>query len=399
VILPLALLLQAAALTTVTVKNGTTVATVPVVLMAQGPMVRADLLVASLDGELRAVADGRYVVRVGDVSFEITSRVPVARVGDEAIPLGFEPTVQDGKLYLPFAFVSDVLPRLASSVVYDVKRAELRRFAVVVSHPPPVDATPAGARAPAPTARGGSRPRRQIVVVDAGHGGPDKGMSGPIGASWTIYEKDITLKVAKELRAALSERGIDVVMTRTTDTLIALSDRGRIANERKGDVFISIHVNAASPRWKQPGAARGVETYFLSEARTEDDRRVEQMENEVVKYEAASRTGANDPLSFIVHDMEQNQHLRESSVFAAAIQHGLVRVHPAPDRGVKQAGFRVLVTALMPAVLVEIGFGSNAADARYVSSREGQRAIAESIADATAQYLSQYERRSGAAGQ
>jgi N-acetylmuramoyl-L-alanine amidase len=83
-------------------------------------------------------------------------------------------------------------------------------------------------------------------------------------------------------------------MTRSTDTLIALNDRGRIANAKKGDVLCR-STSMREPRWKQPGAARGFETYFLSEARTEDARRVEAMENEVVKYEIANNVAANDP--------------------------------------------------------------------------------------------------------
>jgi len=224
-------------------------------------------------------------------------------------------------------------------------------------------------------------------------------MRGPIGADWEIREKDITLDVSLALRDALQERGVTVVMTRSTDTLIALSDRGRIANAKKGDVFLSIHVNAANPNWKQPGAARGFETYFLSEAKTEDARRVEAMENEVVKYEISHDVAANDPLSFIVHDMEQNQHLRESSELAATVQRSLAKMHPGPDRGVKQAGFRVLVTAFMPAVLVEIGFGTNPGEARYLRDPRRQREIAVSIADATMQYLAGYQRRANAASQ
>ena len=81
------------------------------------------------------------------------------------------------------------------------------------------------------------RPRSRVVVVDAGHGGRDPGMSGPIGAARKVHEKDITLAVAKALRLALQRRGITVVMTRSTDTLIALGDRGRIANQAKGDLF------------------------------------------------------------------------------------------------------------------------------------------------------------------
>jgi N-acetylmuramoyl-L-alanine amidase len=103
----------------------------------------------------------------------------------------------------------------------------------------------------------------------------------------------------------------------------------------------------------------------------------------------------NDPLNFILQDMKQNQHLRESSELADIIQRRLAKIHPGPDRGVKQAGFRVLVTAYMPAVLVEIGFGTNAAEARFLNNPTDQRAIAQSIAAATAAYLARYERRIG----
>jgi len=96
-------------------------------------------------------------------------------------------------------------------------------------------------------------------------------MSGPIGSSHPLYEKNITLAVALKVGAALKRMGMDVLQTRTTDTLIALSDRGRIANAHHGDLFLSIHVNAANPNWHDPAAARGFETYFLAEAKTEDD--------------------------------------------------------------------------------------------------------------------------------
>jgi N-acetylmuramoyl-L-alanine amidase len=311
----------------------------------------------------------------------VTANVPFVRVGDQTIPLTSEPSLRGGKLYLPYSFVSDLLPRVANGVTFDARRAVLQRQ---------LAAKPAS-----PT----TKPRLFTVVVDAGHGGPDRGMRGPIGAGWEIREKDITLDVALALREALTDRGVNVVMTRSTDTLIALNDRGRIANAKKGDVFLSIHVNAANPRWKQPGAARGFETYFLSEARTEDARRVEAMENEVVKYEIGNDVSANDPLSFIVHDMEQNQHLRESSDLAATVQRALGKMHPGPNRGVKQAGFRVLVTAFMPAVLVEIGFGTNSQEAQYLRDPARQRQIASSIADATLEYLAGYQRRANTSGQ
>jgi N-acetylmuramoyl-L-alanine amidase len=253
-------------------------------------------------------------------------------------------------------------------------------------------------RAPATTAAPTSRrsaPATRLpvarVIVDAGHGGPDVG--GPMETGSGIHEKDITLQVALKLGQELRSRGIDVVYTRTRDTLIALADRGKIANQAGGDLFISIHVNAANPNWREPTAARGFETYFLAEARTEDAERVQDMENESVKFEAAGDVSSDDPLSFILSDMQQNEHLRESLDLAEVIQRKLGGVHPGPSRGVKQAGFKVLVTAFMPSVLVEVGFGTNATEARFLEAPSNQKVLARAIADATTEYLSRYKRR------
>jgi N-acetylmuramoyl-L-alanine amidase len=206
--------------------------------------------------------------------------------------------------------------------------------------------------------------------------------------------------VALKIGDALRSRDVNVIYTRTKDTLIALDDRGRIANQAHGDVFISIHVNAANPNWKNPTAARGFVTYFLAEARTEDARRVEEMENEAVRFESDARIEQHDPLSFILSDMKQNEHLRESSDLAEIVQRHMAAVHPGPNRGVKQAGFRVLLSAFMPAILVEVGFGTNAEEAAFLSNSTKQRAMARAIADATREYLERYQRRvgGGAAG-
>lgn len=247
-----------------------------------------------------------------------------------------------------------------------------------------------------PPARGSAKDlRHRVVVVDAGHGGPDGGMSGPLGAAKKVREKDITLAVALQLQKALEERGVTVVMTRTRDTLIALHDRGKIANTAKGDLFISVHVNAANPKWKQPAGARGYETYFLAEAKTEDEKRVEAMENESIRFETSAETSADDPLGFIIRDMAQNEHLRESLVLANLVQGQLKGVHPGPSRGVRQAGFSVLVRAFMPAVLVEVGFGSNPAESAYMTTPARQKELGVAIANAAVAYLQQYERKVG----
>lgn len=237
--------------------------------------------------------------------------------------------------------------------------------------------------------------RHRVVVVDAGHGGVDNGMSGPLGATRKVREKDITLAVALQLQKALVERNVTVVMTRTRDTLIALHDRGKIANTAKGDLFISVHVNAANPRWNKPATARGFETYFLAEAKTEDEKRVEAMENESIRFETSAETDKDDPLGFIIRDMAQNEHLRESSLLASLVQGELKGIHPGPSRGIRQAGFSVLVRAFMPAVLVEVGFGSNPAESAYMTTPAKQKELGVAIADAAVAYLMQYEKKVG----
>jgi N-acetylmuramoyl-L-alanine amidase len=119
------------------------------------------------------------------------------------------------------------------------------------------------------------------------------------------------------------------------------------------------------------------------------------MENEAVRFETGANARKGDPLSFIINDMAQNEHLRESNELAGTIQRSLGRVHPGPSRGVKQANFAVLRTSFMPAVLVELGFGTNAAEAGYLTDDAAQRALAEAIANATADYLDRYSRRVG----
>src|SRR3982750_4089533 len=366
------------------VKDANRSVTVPLAASAQGPMVRADQLRPIIPVTVSHVTGERWMLIVGGSAIEVEEGARFARVGEDQFQLSRAPEVRRGVLYVPLQLVVELLPRVAGNLAWDPVRFELRAFSSVARYDdlaaqqqgralpaaPRRDARAADRSSPVAVATSavesvGLRSRR-LVVVDAGHGGPDPGMHGPLNSGPRVTEKTITLAVAKRVGAALNRRGIDVKYTRTTDTLIALPDRGRIANDAHADLFVSIHVNAANPGWKDPGAARGFETYFLAEAKTEDARRGEQRENEVVKFEARTASRAGDPLSFILNDMAQNEHLRESNELAELIQRRIGRVHPGPSRGVKQAGFRVLVTAFMPAVLVEIGFGTKASEAPYM---------------------------------
>ena len=372
-----------------------------------GPMLRPEALAPVLRVGVHHDSSSWYSLEAWGTRVQIQAGSRLVRVGGEVRQLASAPTVTGGRLMVPLQLVSDVFPEFVPNTRWDADARQLVVFSTDIAAPtvlvqraasPPKSSEPLttsvqyddGVRRPPAASKHG----RLTVIVDAGHGGVDNGMTGPIGGGPKIYEKDITLAVARKLGARLQSRGFDVVYTRTSDTLIALDDRGRIANKNGGDLFISIHVNAANLGWKDPEAARGVETYFLSEARTEDARRVEHMENAAVRFE---QTGpgldTGDPLSFILSDMQQNEHLRESSQLAEIIQHRLSTISPGPSRGVKQAGFRVLVTAFMPAVLVEIGFGTNGQEARYLSDPAKQDAIAAAIASGAQQYLDAYERR------
>ena len=401
----------AAAAPPLTMSDGQRSVRVATVASPKGPMLRADALAAMIPIDIRHDSASSYTLEIWGARLRLETGVPMVRAGDDVYPLASAPTMDHGHLMLPLQMISEVFPVAVPNTRWDVAAGRLVVFnaassavtvpraivqnggEVVRARRPNYDRSPSvddGRLPPVPT-----KHYRRTIIVDAGHGGVDNGMTGPLnGSGPKIYEKDITLAVAKRLGAQLSARGVDVVYTRTADTLIALDDRGRIANRASGDLFISIHVNAANPNWKDPGGARGFETYFLSEARTEDARRVEQMENAAVRFEdTPTKIDRDDPLSFILSDMRQNEHLRESSELADIIQQSLGKMHPGPSRGVKQAGFRVLVTAYMPAVLVEIGFGTNAREAAYISSPAKQDALAAAIADAAMKYVDRYEQR------
>jgi N-acetylmuramoyl-L-alanine amidase len=226
---------------------------------------------------------------------------------------------------------------------------------------------------------------RPLVVVDAGHGGVDPGATGPRGTR----EKTVTLSVARMVADLLrDETSYEVRMTRSRDTLIALRDRPRMANEwraaagkQRPALFLSIHCNA-----NRDPAGRGFESYFLSEAKTEDARRVEAMENSAQQYEK-SGAGSGDALSFILHDLRQNLYLRDSSSWAERIQEQLADAKLGPERGVKQAGFMVLNGAFMPAVLVEIGFITNPREETMLTDPAAQRRIARALVRAVRETL------------
>ena len=230
-----------------------------------------------------------------------------------------------------------------------------------------------------------------LVVIDAGHGGPDPGAIGINGTK----EKDLTLSIAKRLeKRLLRESTIEVVMTRSRDTLVSLSDRPRVPalKGRQPDLFISIHANSMP---KKPSSMRGFETYFLAVAKTDQARQVALRENASVQFEGigAVRPEDLDPLQFMLVDLQFTSNLRESSLFASSVNRSMDVTLEAPDLGVKQAGFRVLAGASIPAALVEIGYLSNTREERLLRSSSYQAKIADALADGIVNYLAGYARR------
>ena len=348
------------------------------------PVLAAPLLVGALNGTVR-VAEVWAEVTLAQQGFRFLLGAPVYRFNDRLEVLAAPVYLTGDTLFLPFQFVSEILPTLlAERYRYDAKAG---RLVERTGRPAPTLAGP-------PRLPNGLRPGH-IVTVDAGHGGVDPGNPGlyfPDG----LREKDVTLQVALKLRDELRRRGVVVRMTRTTDTLIALGDRGAFCT-RNCDLFVSLHVNSL-PRRHGFTEVRGFETYFLAEARTEDAARVAQMENEALRFEPAGGGPAGlTGVDFILKDLQLNEHLRESARLAELVQHGLGQIHTGPDLGVKQAGCVVLTTARRPAVLVEMGYSTNPEDSRFITSPAGQRAIAGAIADAVVAYLLEYERKTNAA--
>jgi len=230
-------------------------------------------------------------------------------------------------------------------------------------------AAAAAAAAPKPAKPSEPEPAVRTVVIDPGHGGENPGARGASGA----LEKDIALSIARRLRAELvNARGLSVFLTRDKDVDVDLDERTAIANNYKADLFVSIHVNASRAR-----GAKGSEVYFLSyQASDDDSRRTAHLEGA-----AEPPPGATSPeLALILWDMAQAEHLEESSALASRIQEELAVVTGSEGRGVKQAPFRVLVGASMPAVLVEVAFISNAEEEKLLLSEAYQAKVAASLA-------------------
>jgi N-acetylmuramoyl-L-alanine amidase len=246
----------------------------------------------------------------------------------------------------------------------------------------------AAVRAEQPKGRQAGK-KEMVVVIDPGHGGASLGARGRFS-----LEKDIVLKVAKKLGTLIVNRHPDVelVYTRTTDTIISLEDRGTMANKVGADLFISIHANS-NPK-KTPS---GTETYVMGLDKTDKNMDVALYENREILLEDNYETtyegyDPNSPESVIMFSFMQNANMEQSLVFAAYVEDELAGHAKRKSRGVKQGPFLVLWKTTMPSVLIEIGFISNAEEEKYIASDRGQTEIAEAILNALSRYKAHWDK-------
>jgi N-acetylmuramoyl-L-alanine amidase len=228
----------------------------------------------------------------------------------------------------------------------------------------------------------------KTVVIDAGHGGKDP---GAIGKAMGIKEKDLVLDICLRLGKLIKERfpDVKVLYTRDKDVFINLYDRAKLANNNNADLFISIHANATDGT-----AAFGTETWVLGLTRTDAQKAVADKENSTIYLED---DGGNQYKDFdlsadaiIARSLMLGVYLQHSISLAGVIQRGF-KSKGRNDRGVKQGPFIVLFTATVPAVLVELGFLSNPAEEKYMSSDAGKKELSESLFESFVEYKSQID--------
>ncbi len=225
------------------------------------------------------------------------------------------------------------------------------------------------------------RKKHKKIVLDAGHGGKDCGaMSANL-----VCEKDIVLEVVKFLHKELKKRGYSVLLTRDKDIYIDLVARTELANRKGADLFISVHANSIPKR--STSNAHGIETYFLSTARSERARKVAEQENkdDVNLMDYFSK-------SLLLNSLN-TQRLIVSNKLAIDVQYGMLQSirknYPdVVDGGVREGPFWVLAGALMPSILIEIGYNSHAIESKRIQSKPYQKILAKGIADGIDSFFS-----------
>ncbi|HOM56226.1 MAG TPA: N-acetylmuramoyl-L-alanine amidase, partial [Candidatus Latescibacteria bacterium] len=339
--------------------------------------------------ELQTEWDARtrtLVVLSGETEAEFIAGNTLVVVGDSTFHLRHGTVLRAGELLAP----ADALPGLFSllspvALLWDDRERVFRTSADFGS----------GARdGVTDDTHPNGRNRWEIdrVVIDPGHGGRDPGTLSVEG----VPEKEITLAIALRLAQLLrDELGVDVVMTRTDDQSVSLRERGLAGVRAGGKLFISIHCNAIDK-----AHVSGVQTYFLSDAETDEARAVARAENAALMYEEHADTlseGDDREMEEILAGLVSDRFLKESQELAALVQRELVRGLRTRDMGVHQAGFYVMKGTLgaMPSILIETGYLTNQDEAARLRDARYQAKIADAVLRAVREFKMRYETELG----
>jgi N-acetylmuramoyl-L-alanine amidase len=229
----------------------------------------------------------------------------------------------------------------------------------------------------------------KTIVIDPGHGGKDPGAVGSSG----IQEKNVVLAISLKLNNLLKKQSkLKVYLTRDKDVFIPLSERTKFANEKKADLFVSIHANAIPGSNKRKDEIRGYKFYFLSQAKNEEDKLAAMRENAVIELEEKPQN--YDNLHNVLIDLAGNEFLKESQDFCILLDQKFSSSIKKLDKlhlGIGQANFWVLNGAYMPSVLVETGFISNKTEEKLLSDEKFQAQMAKAIFDAIISFTEKYE--------
>ena len=314
--------------------------------------------------------------------------IPYVSSHGKSIELKHAPRIEAGHIYLDSADAVNLFKTKETSVSAGTTTNAKSDKAPSSSSVAPVKAAePAKTAATVPTAKpknetAGTR-EVKTIVIDPGHGGKDTGAQGK-----SSNEKDIVLAVGKLLKKELEKEGFNVKMTRDKDVFIELGERANLANQWDGDLFISLHCNAIDASAERKKQIKGYHVYVLRAPESEEDKAIARRENKVATlYGEKNAKEELSPLEWFKLEARLEKYKQNSYMFTEqmlkAFDDGKIK---RQGGGVGGAGFMVLVGALMPAVLFEIGFISNPEEEAYMMTNKAQADIASRISKAVSNY-------------
>tara|TARA_B100001175_G_scaffold42328_1_gene31623 strand:- start:359 stop:1510 length:1152 start_codon:yes stop_codon:yes gene_type:complete len=310
----------------------------------------------------------KIIFYIDDKKIKLTNQIPFIMIDDNLYQLSSNVIKRNNNYYVPVKSFFSLVNNLSDTLSINLNTNEINfsRLAEVSKKTIKVDLSSEK-----------EKWEFKTIVIDAGHGGKDPGAVGYRGTK----EKDIALDVAKRLEKKLAKNmNVKIVMTRDEDIFLRLSERTKIANESNGSLFISIHTNAAEDR-----RASGFETFLIGQNKNEAAVRVAARENAVLELEGSTGKKLTDE-DLIKATIAQSAFASKSEQFASLVQKEIKKRVQSKDRGVKQAGFYVLMGASMPNVLVELGFISNPSEEKKLRSPQYRDQLATAIYRAVEQY-------------